>query len=268
MFWAEWLDTLQKLKGLGEDTVMVTLTQVRGHAPQQAGVKLLVTEKATYHTLGGGYMEHHAIQQARKLLQQEQALPVTETLRLTQKETPAHNVQCCGGEVTLTYEVVRFQRPTVAIYGLGHVGKALAHHLNRLPIDLVLTDSRTDQLPELPAERARVHLQQAPIPEATVLDLPFKSLVLILTHDHATDLALLEMALQRPDFAYLGVIGSAIKKGHFRHQLLQAGHTEEDLDRITSPIGLPGLNSKDPEVIALSVCAQLLQVLASSGQLQ
>ncbi|GGJ39049.1 xanthine dehydrogenase accessory protein XdhC [Deinococcus roseus] len=262
MFWAEWTDTLQKLAATREDTVMVTLAAVRGHAPQKPGVKMLVTEERIYHTLGGGFMEHHAAEKARKLLQDGTSEPVSEILRLTAKETPAHTVQCCGGEVTLLYEVVRFKRQSVAIYGLGHIGQAVAFHLGRLPIDLHLFDSRENQLPELDTSRARIHAQQVPIPEATVSDLPQGTLILIMTHDHATDLAVLEMALKRPDFPFIGVIGSTVKRQNFRQHLLKEGFVQHDLDRITSPVGLASIASKDPEVIALSVSAQLLEMLS------
>ena len=240
---------------------MVTLMHVRGHAPQKAGVKMLVTRDQTFHTLGGGFMEHHATEQARKLLQNGTDEPFSEVLRLTQKETPAHTVQCCGGEITLLYEVIRFQRQAVAIYGLGHIGQAVAHHLSRLPIDLQLFDSRENHLPEFSNVRARVQVQHALIPEATVSDLPAGALLMIMTHDHATDLAVLEMALRRPDFKFIGVIGSKVKRQNFRQHLLKEGFEASDLERITSPVGLPGIASKDPEVIALSVAAQLLMVL-------
>ncbi|WP_034340348.1 xanthine dehydrogenase accessory protein XdhC [Deinococcus misasensis] len=261
MFQAEWTQTLKRLSEARENTVMVTLLHVRGHAPQQAGVKMLVTTTEAFHTLGGGFMEHHAIQKARGLLASGEQAPVTEVLRLTQKETPAHTVQCCGGEVTLLYEVIQFQQPTVAIYGLGHIGQGVAFHLSKLPITLQLFDSRENQIPEIPASRATLHRHHVPIPEATVLDLPEGTLVLILTHDHATDLAVLEMALKRPDFPFIGVIGSKVKRQNFRQHLLKEGFSEEALGRITSPVGLEGIRSKDPAVIALSVAAQVLQVL-------
>ncbi|GEM50081.1 xanthine dehydrogenase accessory protein XdhC [Deinococcus cellulosilyticus] len=265
MFWAEWTETLHRLSEAGEDAVMVTLMHVRGHAPQKAGVKMLVTKDQTFHTLGGGFMEHHATEKARMLLQGNTDEPVSEMLRLTQKETPAHTVQCCGGEVTLLYEVIRFHRQTVAIYGLGHIGQAVAFHLGRLPIELHLFDSRENHLPALSHTRARVQVHHAPIPEATASDLPVGALLLIMTHDHATDLAVLEMALRRKDFAFIGVIGSKVKRQNFRQHLLREGFEAADLERITSPVGLPGIPSKDPEVIALGVSAQILQVLQNKA---
>ena len=62
------------------------------------------------------------------------------------------------------------------------------------------------------------------------------------------------------DFAYLGLIGSTTKRTRFERRLRAEGITEGRLARLTCPIGLPGLRSKEPAVIAVSLAAQLIQV--------
>ena len=59
--------------------------------------------------------------------------------------------------------------------------------------------------------------------------------------------------------AYLGLIGSKTKRARFRHRFEQRGIDTETLDRMTCPIGVPGIVGKAPEVIAIAVVAQLLQ---------
>ena len=82
-----------------------------------------------------------------------------------------------------------------------------------------------------------------------------------MTHDHAEDAALCDAALRRPDLGFVGLIGSSVKWIRFREQLKAVGHTEAELERITTPIGLPGIRGKTPAVIAVSVAAQLVQIL-------
>jgi xanthine dehydrogenase accessory factor len=79
-----------------------------------------------------------------------------------------------------------------------------------------------------------------------------------LTHSHALDLAITEAILKRGDFAYLGLIGSKTKRARFLHRFEARGIAPEVLARLTCPIGLPGIEGKEPEVIAVAVVAQLL----------
>jgi len=58
----------------------------------------------------------------------------------------------------------------------------------------------------------------------------------------------------------VGLIGSATKRARFLSQMRAAGLTEVQLARLVCPIGVPGLESKDPAVIAASTAAQLLIV--------
>jgi xanthine dehydrogenase accessory factor len=64
--------------------------------------------------------------------------------------------------------------------------------------------------------------------------------------------------LRRDDFAYVGLIGSATKRARFVKRLRAAGIPPSHLERLTCPIGLPGIKSKEPAAIAASVAADLL----------
>ncbi len=89
-----------------------------------------------------------------------------------------------------------------------------------------------------------------------------QSRVLIMSFSHAEDLDIVAECLKRQreknDFPYIGLIGSQTKWATFRHRLLARGFSEEELAHVTNPIGLPGIAGKEPEVIAVSVAAQLL----------
>ncbi len=262
-----WLATIARLHEAKTPFVLVTVARVRGHAPRGAGSKLVVSADETWGSIGGGNLEAHATARARTLLKEHVTVPelLTQTLGLGGGE---HGVQCCGGEVTLLLEPMYPERPTVAIFGAGHVGWALVQVLGTLPLSLHLIDSRPEQLerplpPPLTATFSRHH---APVPETVLESLPTAAYLLILTHDHAEDLAVLERALRadpfgRDPFGFIGLIGSASKWTHFRRELLAHGLSEADLARVTTPIGLPGVPGKSPQAVAIAVAAQLLGVL-------
>ena len=50
----DWLDALQHLRGEGTAGVLITVIEVRGHAPREAGAKMVVSESGTWDTVGGG----------------------------------------------------------------------------------------------------------------------------------------------------------------------------------------------------------------------
>jgi xanthine dehydrogenase accessory factor len=81
-----------------------------------------------------------------------------------------------------------------------------------------------------------------------------------MTHSHALDFDLGEAILARGDFCYFGLIGSRTKRRSFEQRLARRGVDAGILARMTCPIGVPGVHGKEPEVIAVAVAAQLLQL--------
>jgi xanthine dehydrogenase accessory factor len=262
-----WLEAVEKLRAERRPAVLVTLASVRGHAPRGAGAKMVVAEDATWDSIGGGNVEATAVARARVLLSDPDAAPATFVLDLSDKAPGEHGVQCCGGEVTVLLEPL-VVRPAVAIFGVGHVGLELARILSRHDLDLHLIDSRTEQLgaevlAPLADADARVHVHhEAVLPELVLSELPPGTHVLVMTHDHAEDVALLDAALRSSHLGPIGLIGSSAKWARFRSTLLADGHDRDTVDRVVTPIGLPSLAGKDPATIAVSVAAALLQAFA------
>jgi xanthine dehydrogenase accessory factor len=71
--------------------------------------------------------------------------------------------------------------------------------------------------------------------------------------------ACLQRKLDQKDLPYIGLIGSATKWATFKRRLAERGFSEAELQQVTCPIGVPGIEGKEPEVIAVAVAAQLLQ---------
>jgi xanthine dehydrogenase accessory factor len=262
----EWLSAVERLRSRREAGVLVTVTEVRGHSPREAGAKMVVSSSATWASIGGGNLEATAVERARELLDSGTAAPTTFTASLSDKAPVGHGVQCCGGEVTVLLEPLPVL-PAVAIFGVGHVGLELARILARHDLDLHLVDSRPAQLTEqvlspLQDSVARVHTHHVPVlPELVLAELPHGTHVLVMTHDHAEDAALCDAALRTGHLGSIGLIGSNAKWSRFRRKLAEEGHDEDTIARITTPIGLPGLTGKEPATIAVGVAAALLLAL-------
>lgn len=259
-----WIEAVRALRAAREPAVLVTLTDVRGHAPREAGAKMVVSATATWATIGGGNLEEEAIGRARALLASAATAPTSFTASLSDKAPLQYGVQCCGGEVTVLLEPLPVVA-SVAVFGMGHVGLELARILARHDIELHLVDSREGQLTRVPLDDAvaAVHRHHVPvIPELVLAELPPGTSVLVLTHDHAEDLAIIDAALRCRHLGSIGLIGSSAKWARFRTQLAGAGFTAEEIGRVETPIGLPGLTtSKEPAAIALSVAAAWLSSL-------
>jgi xanthine dehydrogenase accessory factor len=257
-----WLAAVEHLRERGEAGVLVTVVAVRGHAPRDAGAKMVVGRYASWDSIGGGNLEAVAIDRARAMLDSAAATPETFATTLSERAAP-HGVQCCGGEVTVLLEPLPVV-PAVAVFGMGHVGLELARILARHDLDLHLVDTRPGRLGEealapLADAQARVRLHAVPLlPEEVLVTLPAGAHVVVMTHDHAEDAAIIDAALRTPGLGSVGLIGSSAKWARLRRVLLADGLSEEEVARVVTPIGLPGLAGKDPAVIAVSVAADLL----------
>jgi xanthine dehydrogenase accessory factor len=268
MHWTEAVARLRRERVAG---VLVTLAEVRGHAPREAGAKMVVAAGATWGSVGGGNLEETAIARARAMLGAAAPVPESLTVPLSDRARADHGRQCCGGEVTLLLEPLPVV-PAVAVFGVGHVGLELARILVRHDLDLHLVDSRAEQLADerlacLADAVATVHVHHAPVPELVLGSVPEGTHVLVLTHDHAEDFALCDAALRCGHLGSIGLIGSSAKWTRFRQGLRVEGHDEAAIDRIVSPIGQagpgrPGVSGKEPAAIALAAASSLLAAVA------
>lgn len=249
----DWLSALADLKARGEPCVLVTLADIKGSAPRESGTKLVVTIFGQSGSIGGGHLELKATELARAMLREGAAEARLETLSLG----PALG-QCCGGKVTLLLEPFVPSDFTIALFGAGHVGKALVGVLAGAPARVLWIDSRPEQFPaEIPPNATRILTDH---PEDEVKDVPPGAYALVMTHSHDLDLQICERLLKRGDCRYVGVIGSSTKRRNFEARLARKGFAEELIGRLHCPIGLPGLEGKHPREIAIAVAAELLSL--------
>jgi xanthine dehydrogenase accessory factor len=267
----EWVKAVQQLRTQRHAGVLVTVVSVRGHAPREAGAKMVVAADNVWSTVGGGNLEELAIDRSRAMIAEGVTAPEVLTASLSDKAPYQHGVQCCGGEVKLLLEPLPVV-PAVAIFGVGHVGLELARILARHDLELHLVDSRAtqltaDRLAALDDAVANVHVHNVPVlPELVIGELPVGAHAVIMTHDHAEDVALCDAAIRTDQLATIGLIGSSAKWSRFQRKLAEDGNTSAAIARIITPIGLSDLPGKEPAVIAVSVAAWLLQKFAAERE--
>ncbi len=150
-------------------------------------------------------------------------------------------------------------RPPLLVFGAGHVGQAVARAFAPLPFKLSWFDSRPETA-DIPGVTVAEPAEMA----AAAMGAGGDAYGLIFTHDHGLDYALASAGLSGGGFGYLGLIGSKTKRARFMSRLRDDGFSEAALTRLTCPIGLPHLKSKAPEVIAVSVAADLLMRLEAA----
>jgi xanthine dehydrogenase accessory factor len=253
-----WFDALHQCQQQGKSYVLVTLLATAGSTPRNAGSKMLVCDDSAFDTIGGGHLEFAVIQQARNLLLDNVTTQKVEHYPLSSKLG-----QCCGGATNVLFEVFTGHSQHIAIYGAGHVSQALVPILAQLPLQISWIDNRQNMLDDIAQQTlpSNVKLVFSEQPEDTIATLPAGSWVMIMTHNHQLDFALVETSLKRLELDFVGMIGSDTKARRFRTRLEHKNYQPEDIQRLVSPVGLLAIPGKRPIEVAVSMAAQLIQLL-------
>ena len=273
--------------------VLVQVDKAQGSVPREPGAWMAVFDDEFVGTVGGGHLEFEAITQARLLLASGSVKVARFALGPSLGQCCGGVVhlrfECVNvGDISVLRQRLQPALQPVALFGGGHVGHALIAVLARLPFAVTWIDSRDGVFPEelagFPAgppqgkmrplggqgaahcERAwgsNVICEHSESVQSAVQQIAAQSRVLIMSFSHAEDLEVLSACLQRQrnhaDLPYIGLIGSKTKWATFSSRLRTRGFTDTELAHVTSPIGVPGIAGKEPEVIAIAVAAQLLQ---------
>jgi xanthine dehydrogenase accessory factor len=255
-----WISALAELQNQGEPCVLVTIIDERGSTPRNAGSKMVVTAERIFDTVGGGHLEYKAMQIAREMLANGNL-----STRLERFSLGASLGQCCGGVNVLLFEPMGQPQAQIAVFGAGHVGRALVPLLASLPCRVRWIDSREPEFPaQIPEGVTRI-VNEEPVDE--VEQLPTGSYCIVMTHNHQLDLELTAAILTRNDFTYFGLIGSKTKRVKFEHRLRERGFDAALLQRMRCPMGLAEVKGKLPIEIAVSIAAEVIATYnASFGQ--
>ncbi|WEZ82872.1 xanthine dehydrogenase accessory protein XdhC [Rhizobium sp. 32-5/1] len=263
------IDSLEAFLEREYRLVIVEIVEAMGSTPREAGAFMLVSPTDTHGTIGGGQMEHLAIDNARALL-----AGVTDRFEMDIPLGPDIG-QCCGGRVVIGFRIGddgerdRLQEqlrtrvaamPEVWLFGAGHVGRALGDALLLLPVKTYAVETRKSELDQMSAGASH---RLVAMPESIIKDISPGSAVVILTHDHALDFLIARQALQRDDLAYVGMIGSKTKRATFASWARREGFGDALIDRLVLPIGGKAVEDKRPAVIAAMTAAEILMAIAA-----
>jgi xanthine dehydrogenase accessory factor len=251
------IERLAELSRSGVPFVCVTMVEAVGSTPQDAGSKMLVTaQELVTGTIGGGRVEHKAIEHARTMLAQS-AVQAART-ELVEWNLKRDVGMTCGGSVKLFFETFNHSDWRIVVFGAGHVASAVVQCLAQLDCQVECIDQRSQWLDRIPAG-PRLRKVRCDEPRTMVAELPADAFVVCMTMGHATDRPILEEIFrQGRTFPFLGVIGSRAKRAVLLKELAAAGIPAETADAFHCPIGLD-IGTNQPGEIAVSLVAQLIQ---------
>ncbi len=244
-------EEIVRLKKDGRSSALATIIQCVGSSPQKQGAKMLVRDDGSVlGTLGGGCIEAEVIQNAVMAIRD--GTPRNSSFELTERQGGL----VCGGKILVFIEPV-IPEPKLFILGAGHVGKALAEVAAFSGFRVTVTDDREDyanreNIPH--ADEILVHDVQD-IFAGVFID--NNTYIVIATRGHNHDLVALKASL-RTDAKYIGLLGSRRKRALLFKTLAEEGFSQNDVDRVIIPVGLP-IHSITPEEIAISIVAQLIE---------
>jgi xanthine dehydrogenase accessory factor len=238
---SDWIDSAAQLQASGQDWVRVVATRV--DETNEGSTQLMFAADMDDCEFRDPVVNSELLEAAKSIL-------------LSSQKSALHQVG--GSPHSYFFDVSRKPDFQLYLFGAGHVGRALVNTLRDLPIRISWVDSRDDQFPiEIPDN---VDCVCSDIPLAEVDAAPARAYFLVMTHDHALDQSLAEQILKRDDFTYFGLIGSTSKRRMFETRMHRRGIAKHLFERMKCPIGVGGIDSKQPSAIAISVAAELMQV--------
>ncbi len=247
-------EEIVRLKRKGKKAVLSTVVSVGGSAPREEGAKMLVREDGTtLGSIGGGSTEAQIVQEATKVMDEGKAKLVH--LDLTGEEA-AEEGMICGGVMDIFLEPLA-SRPTLYIFGAGHIAVCLAEMARMTGFRIDVADDRDDFANRERFPQADVILAKDFASIFPELDAGKESYVVIVTRGHLFDETVLEWAITT-ECAYIGMIGSAKKVDTIIRHLQEKGSSQKTLQRVHAPIGLD-IHAQTPEEIAVSILAELIK---------
>ena len=163
------------------------------------------------------------------------------------------------GDQEIYYEQLHGQ-PKVVICGGGHVGLALARMCSLLKYETTVIEDR----PHFADEASRTgadHVICNDFAHALEqLEGDCETCFVVMTRGHRYDMDCLRLILNKKR-AYTGLMASRSRADMIRKTLLDEGFHEDDVRQVNMPVGLK-IGSETPEEIAVSVAAQIIQVLS------
>ena len=251
---------IQKVKDYKKEVIKAKIINAEGSIPSEKGNYMLISEEDIFGTIGGGHLEYLVINKAKDLLKNR--IKKSETLSIPLGPGIG---QCCGGyvQIQLTHNLngeksleKTLENNNLFIFGAGHIGQALCSKTLDLNFNIHLIDSRKNFL--LMNEYKDIDYIYAKEPWKLIKNLSPDSYYIILTHSHDFDFKIINEILIYNSFKFIGLIGSKTKKNKFINRLKNNGHNKNLIDLIECPVGINIKQNKEPNEIAISIIAKLI----------
>ena len=255
---------INKVKDYKKEIIKAKIINTEGSVPRESGDFMLINKKDIYGSIGGGHLELLVINKAKDLLINK--IRKNEILNIPLGPGIG---QCCGGyvQIQLSHHIngkesiakehnYNMANDNLFIFGAGHIGQALSLKSLDLNFNVHLIDSRKDFL--FMNEYKDIDYIFADKPWELIKNLSPNSYYLILTHNHDYDFKIINELLFSNSFKFIGLIGSKTKKNRFSSRLINNGHNKNLTDLIECPVGLNIKHTKEPNEIAISIIAKLI----------
>ena len=227
---------LLELQKRGEEAVLAT---VISEGPIQEGMVQKGLISAEGKSIGPLALDQKALQTAQEVMKEKK-------------------VQLIPYQEGRLYMEPVFSEPTLYLFGAGHISRYIAPVAQMVGFQVIVVDDR-------PEFASREHFPQADdiwVEEfervGVKIEPDEQTYMVVVTRGHMYDYTVLKQVLSMKS-RYIGMIGSRRKRDLIYKQLIQDGHTQEELNRIHAPIGLD-INAETPEEIAVSIVAEMIQV--------
>lgn len=261
-----WLSALSQYASQNTSCVLVTVIECEGSAPRALGTRMVVSQNDCIDTLGGGALEHEAIDHARELLEAGGRGPV---ISHRQFVLGSDLTQCCGGRVKLQFDCQWANDFLVHVFGAGHVAQEVARVVQRLSCRATFYDAREQWLEKLNNCLSDNGASSPNSVATSVLSDNVYGCVeacqpggyfLVMTHSHELDMEIVEAILARGDARYCGLIASDSKAASFRGRLQRKGFTDTELAGLTSPLGEHFQTGNTPMEVAIAAVSDVIHL--------
>jgi len=239
----------------GETIVLVTIVETKGSTPREVGAKMVVGKDGLIAgTIGGGITEARVIEEAKQALKKGKGKLLN--YHLTKEQAALDEGAICGGEMKVFIDILQ-PKEEVLIFGAGHIAACVSKLAKMVGFKVTIIDDRKefanqDRFPEadeIIAEETEKALNHLKITSSTY--------IIVLTRGHLKDEEVLGSVI-RSGAAYTGMIGSRKKNATVFQHLEEQGISQEELDKVYSPIGID-INAQTPEEISVSIMAEIIQ---------
>jgi xanthine dehydrogenase accessory factor len=243
----------------GREGVLATIVRKDGSGPSATASKILVRDDGnTVGTVGGGALEQIVIREAREVMKVRKPRLVNYDLAGSGEVPSAGDTEqtgmICGGAVSVFFDYIG-ARPKIGIFGAGHIGKALVHHLKNLDYDIAVIDSREDVARAIEAADRIIIGSYSDVLQRN--DIPECNLVVIATHSHQLDYVVLKRVYESNwNVRYIGLVASRKKAEEMRSKLMEELAGKPDFSILYSPAGLD-IGGSSPDEIAISIIAEI-----------